>query len=120
MGKTRGRKTPPRPIGSHNNACLYASWFLHASITIMATVCRFSPSQLVGEVSAGSRDCQRVLSLPTHPQRQTGLLIAYLTGAYVHLICSMPVFPPFQRLGVGRFKRPAQNTHMKVSFAAAC
>ena len=69
--------------------CLYASFFFHASITLMATVCRFFPSQLVGVSAAESGDHKQAKSHPLLHKRQTGLSIAYLTRkAYLLLTCS--------------------------------
>src|SRR5579863_1190830 len=73
--------------------CLYASFFFHASITIMATVCRFFPSHLVGETSAGWGGPTPAL----YPKRQTGLSIAYSFGNGVRALhCSMPVSSPIR------------------------
>lgn len=119
MGQIQGRKTATAPRCPHYEACLYASLFLHASITIMATVCPFFPSQLTGETSVGPGDCQIALSLPNHLQRQKRLSITYFTGEYVHLTCSKPVFSSIQKLDPRRFKRPAPPTHIIFTFALA-
>lgn len=56
------------PDSAQCSVCLYASLFLHASITLMATVCPFFPSQLVGVPAAESGDYKQVKSPPLHPQ----------------------------------------------------
>jgi len=55
---------------------LYASKFLHTSITIMATVCCFSPSQLVGVFVVGLGDRKNDSPLPSTAEQHSGLLLA--------------------------------------------
>lgn len=119
MGQIHGRRIAAVPIRSLNNACLYASWFLHASITIMATVCRFFPSQLVGVASTGPGDCQLTL-VSSHSFTTANTVINSVFGWGVRApYLLMPVFPSFQRLDAGRSKWPAQTPPMKVTFAGA-
>jgi len=69
---------PRLPDSEHCAVCLYASFFLHASITIMATVCRFFPSQLVGVLRPSRKTTRKKnQSLPYSLHRQTGLSIAH-------------------------------------------
>jgi len=75
--------------------CLYARFFLHASTTIVATVCRFFPSQLVGVSAAESGDYQQVKSLPLHPQVANRAIDSIFDGEGVlapHLLkCRSPL-----------------------------
>jgi hypothetical protein len=65
-----------RQLATRKLLCLYARFFLNASIRIMATVCRFFPSQSVGKTSAGPGDP----TLARDPERQTRLPKPSLVG----------------------------------------
>src|ERR1700757_4313755 len=62
--------------------CCYESFFLSSSITIMATDCRFFPSQLVGETSAGSGNHKKISSLPYNPLRLNRAIDRYFGGDF--------------------------------------
>jgi hypothetical protein len=65
------------PVWTHNATSSYSNGFFFASITVMATVCRFSPSQLHGAFGIGSGNHKDASSLPYRAERQSGLSIAY-------------------------------------------
>ncbi len=65
-----------RQLRIFNLLCLYASFFLHTSITIMATVCRFFPSQSVGKLRPG----QEVHLLPFIQSGKQGCQTHSLVG----------------------------------------
>src|ERR1700757_5062791 len=56
-----------------HHTTLYAFSFWSSSYTLMATVCRISPSQFVGFFLAGLRSCKDCSSLPYYDERQLGL-----------------------------------------------
>ena len=109
MLKTRAMAKHGVSVGDTAAMRLYARFFLFSSITIMATVCRFFPSQFIGVISAGSGASRQELygkrgaSLPLHPQRQTTFSIAYFAGmSFMHLTCSKPVSTYLEGGGPGK------------------
>jgi hypothetical protein len=62
------------------HATLYAFSFWSSSYTLMATVCRFSPSHFLGFFSAGLRSCKEGTSLSYYVESQLGLSLGRWRG----------------------------------------
>src|SRR6516225_1212938 len=58
-----------------DDTTLYAFSFWSSSYTLVATVCRISPSQFVGIFLPGLRICKDCTSLPYYDEGQLGLLL---------------------------------------------
>jgi|SRR5580704_10109974 len=59
---------------------LYAFSFWSSSYTLVATVCRFSPSQFVGFFLVGLRSCKECASLSYYVQSRLGLSLGTVQG----------------------------------------
>jgi hypothetical protein len=59
---------------------LYAFSFCSSSYTLVATVCRFFPSQSLGLFSVGLRSCKERTSLPYYAESRLGLWLGIGRG----------------------------------------
>ena len=63
-----------------HHTTLYSFSFWSSSYTLMATVCRISPSQFVGFFSTGLRSGKECVPLPYYAEGQLGLSFGNLRG----------------------------------------
>lgn len=76
-----------------NATCSYASFFLYASITIMATVCQFFPSHLVGIIVVGvGVFCSKCVTSLFYGATNGANINTIMGLAHLHPISSGPVF----------------------------
>ena len=80
-----------------DDTTLYAFSFWSSSYTLVATVCRISPSQFVGIFLPGLRICKDCTSLPYYDEGQLGLLLGIAPSRDAHLTRSKPVSVCFKK-----------------------
>ena len=108
-----------RRVWARSAICLYARFILESSITVMATVCRFFPSQSIGDTSASAGNLRPTGFPVLLPERQTGPLAAYSAGTkYVHRTCSKPIFPSPSRQKAGKVMGFSLYIHKTLRVAA--
>lgn len=107
------------PVWQNNRVCLYASLFLYASITIMATVCRFFPSHLVGDFDQVGPTDGITSFLASVKANQSDPFCRFLV-VFLHRTCSTPVFSSAKRLDAGHSTGRWLYTYKLANVALTC